>query len=331
MASNVGIYGLGKAVPGRVLTNKDLESLVDTSDQWITTRTGIKQRYIAEPETAASDLGYAAALQALADAKVPAAEIDLIIVATTTPDMPFPATACIIQDRLNARNAAAFDVSAACSGFMYGIEIGQAMMALGYKRVLVIGVDVISRLIDYEDRSTCVLFGDGAGAVVLGPVKPEYGFVASEIGADGSGAMLLHVPAGGSRIPAQIASIEAKQHYVRMYGREVYKFAVRIVCESAERVLNKAGITADAVRWFVPHQANVRIIEAAAQRLGIEPGRVYINVDRYGNTSAASVPIALAELAEAGLAEEGALILLVGFGAGLTWGSAVLRWGGYSK
>ena len=167
MASNVGIYGLGKAVPGRVLTNKDLESLVDTSDQWITTRTGIKQRYIAEPETAASDLGYAAALQALADAKVPAAEIDLIIVATTTPDMPFPATACIIQDRLNARNAAAFDVSAACSGFMYGIEIGQAMMALGYKRVLVIGVDVISRLIDYEDRSTCVLFGDGAGAVVL--------------------------------------------------------------------------------------------------------------------------------------------------------------------
>ncbi len=322
---------MGKAVPERVLTNKDLEALVDTSDEWITTRTGIKQRYIADPDTAASDLGYLAAVQALANAQVRADDIDLLIVATTTPDMPFPATACIIQERLNAKNAAAFDVAAACSGFMYGIEIGRAMLAAGYQKVLVVGVDVISRLIDYEDRSTCVLFGDGAGAAVLGSVEPGFGFIASEIGADGSGAMLLHVPAGGSRIPAQAKSLEAKQHYVKMCGREVYKFAVQIICDSTERVLRKAGVAVDTIRWFVPHQANVRIIEAAAQRLQIAADRIYVNVDRYGNTSAASVPIALAELAQAGLVEDGDLVLMVGFGAGLTWGSALLRWGGFER
>lgn len=329
--SNVGILGLGKAVPERVLTNKDLEAMVDTSDEWITTRTGIKQRYIASLDTAASDLGYAAAVQALANANVSADQLDLIIVATTTPDMPFPATACLIQEKLKAGQAAAFDVAAACSGFMYGLEIGRAMVAAGYGKVLVIGVDVISRLIDYEDRSTCVLFGDGAGAAVMGVVDPGYGILASEIGADGSGAMLLHVPAGGSRIPAQIQSIEARQHYVKMCGREVFKFAVQIICQSTERMLGKAEITVDQIRWFVPHQANLRIIEAAAQRLQIAPDRVYVNVDRYGNTSAASVPIALAEMTEANLVREGDLVLMVGFGAGLTWGSAVLRWGGYGR
>lgn len=329
MSSGVGILGLGKAVPEKVLTNQDLEAMVDTSDEWITTRTGIKQRHIADPDTAASDLGYAAAVEALANAHADAGHIDLIIAATTTPDMPFPATACLIQDRLKARHAAAFDVAAACSGFMYGVEVGKAMMAAGYQKVLVIGVDVISRLIDYKDRSTCVLFGDGAGAAVLGAVRPGYGILASEIGADGSGAMLLHVPAGGSRIPPQIPSIEAGQHYVKMCGREVYKFAVQIICESTERVLEKAGVSVDQIRWFVPHQANVRIIQAAAERLKLDADRVYVNVDRYGNTSAASVPIALAELVESRKLSEGDLILMVGFGAGLTWGSAVLRWGGF--
>lgn len=328
MISDVGILGLGKAVPNRILTNADLEAMVDTSDEWITTRTGIKQRYIADPEIAASDLGYEAALQALAAAGVKADELDLIIAATTTPDMPFPATACIIQDRLKAKGAAAFDLAAACSGFIYGLEVGRTMVKAGYQRVLVIGVDVISRLIDYSDRSTCVLFGDGAGAAVLGPVETGYGIIASEIGADGSGAGLLHVPAGGSRMPAQLETIENKSHYVKMSGSEVFKFAVRVICDSSNRVLEKAGTACSEVSWFVPHQANVRIIKAAADRLNIDRERIYVNVDRYGNTSAASIPIALTELDEAGQLNSGDLVLLVGFGAGLTWGSALVRWGG---
>ncbi|HHT37237.1 MAG: beta-ketoacyl-ACP synthase III [Candidatus Wallacebacter cryptica] len=308
---DVGIYGLGRAVPKRILTNQDLEAMVDTSDEWITTRTGIKQRCIADPEIAASDLGWEAAVQALQAAEVAPDELDLIIVATTTPDMAFPSTACLIQERLKAKRAAAFDLAAACSGFVYGLEIGRSMVKAGYQKVLVIGVDLLSRLLDYTDRSTCVLFGDGAGAAVLGPTSAGYGILASEIGADGSGAKMLHV-----------------DEYVKMSGREVFKFAVKVIVDSTKRVAKQAAIDISDISWFVPHQANIRIINAAAERLHIDSERIFVNVDRYGNTSAASIPIALTELAESGRLRNGDLVLLVGFGAGLTWGSTILRWGG---
>lgn len=315
MNVSVGIIGLGKAVPNQVLTNADLTKLVDTSDEWITSRTGIKQRFIANPSTTTADLGYQAALQALESARLDAKDLDLIIVATTTPDMPFPATACLIQDKLKAYNAAAFDLAAACSGFVYGLEVGNKLAQTGYNRVLVVGVDVMSRLVDYSDRSTCVLFGDGAGAVILGPVSRGYGFLATELGADGSGADYLSVPDGR----------------ISMSGRDVFRFAVNIMSATTQSVLDKAGVSIRDIRWFIPHQANIRIIHAAAQKLNIAKERIFINVDRYGNTSAASIPIALAELVDASLVDAGDLLVLVGFGAGLTWGSAVLRWGGEQK
>ncbi len=329
MVSDVGVLGLGKAVPQRILTNKELEMMVDTTNEWILTRTGIKERRIADPNTAASDLGYQAAVNALEKAGVSASEIDYIITATITPDMLFPATACLIQAKLGAANAAAFDLSAGCSGFIYGLEVGNSLVKAGYNRVLVIGVDILSRITDYTDRSTCVLFGDGAGAAVLGPVAKGYGFVASEIGTDGTGGHYLHLPAGGSRKPASLQTVENKEHYLHMSGNEVFKFAVRIMSEATQRVLDKAAILSKEITWFVPHQANIRIINAAAERLGISAERIFVNVDRYGNTSAASVAIALEELVGSGRVNPGDLILLVGFGAGLTWGSLVFRWGGF--
>ncbi len=322
-----GIWGIGAAIPERILTNQELETMVETSDAWIRSRTGIQERRIAAREHAASDLALEAAERALEDAAVSAGELDMIIVATITPDMAFPATACIVQDRLGASKASAFDLSAGCSGFVYALDVGANLVATGRARILVIGVDLLSRVTDYSDRSTCVLFGDGAAAAVLGPVGEGYGVVAAELGADGSGGDFLKLPAGGSRRPASHDTVKAGEHYLHMAGNEVFKFAVRIMGDSTTRVLKKAGLSPEAIRWFVPHQANIRIINASAQRLGIPDEKLYVNVQRYGNTSAASIGLALAELSDAGHLSEGDYVLIVGFGAGLTWGSMVIRWG----
>lgn len=325
--TQAGIWGVGYAVPDRILTNQDLEQMVETSDEWIRSRTGIEERRIADSDTAASDLALAAAKKALVAAGVDASELDMIVVATISPDMAFPATACLVQDGLGAKQAAAFDLSAGCSGFVYGLDVGASLVKGGRSRVLVIGVDVLSRITDYTDRSTCVLFGDGAAAAVMGPVAADHGVIASELGSDGSGGYHLYLPAGGSRLPASHETVTAKQHYLRMAGNDVFKFAVRIMSDSTKRVLEKAGMHHEDIRWFIPHQANVRIIKASAAKLGIDDEHLYINVNRYGNTSAASIGLALAELDEAGRLHDGDYLLMVGFGAGLTWGSMVLRWG----
>lgn len=326
--SPVGILGTGSALPERVLTNEELETMVDTSDEWITSRTGIKERRVAAPEQASSDLAYEAAIKALDSAGLSAADLDLIMVATVTPDMAFPATACIVQNKLGATHAATFDLSAGCSGFVYALEVGAQMVRGGYKHVLVIGVDLLSRITDYSDRSTCVLFGDGAGAAILGPVSEGYGIIATELGADGGGGEYLTMPGGGSRNPATLVTVNDRQHYIRMSGNEVFKFAVRIMNSSTERVLQAAGLSAQQVDWFIPHQANIRIIQAAADRLELTPEKVFVNVDRYGNTSAASIAIALDEVVRTKDVKDGDYLLLVGFGAGLTWGSTVIRWQG---
>lgn len=319
--------GLGSCVPERVLTNADLERMVDTTDEWIRTRTGIRERRIADPDTATSDLAAVAAQRALDEAGVAAADVDLIIVATVTPDMPFPATACIVQDRLGARKAAAFDLETACSGFVYALAAGAQFIEAGvYDTVLVIGAETLSKIVDWSDRRTCVLLGDGAGAVVLRPVGPDEGVLSFHLGADGSGAELLKVPAGGSRRPASRETVEQRLHYVYMNGREVFKFAVRVMGEAAQAALARCGLTFADVDLYVPHQANYRIIEASAERFGLPMERVYVNIDRYGNTSAASIPVALDEACSRGLLRPGHVALLVAFGGGLTWGAAVVRW-----
>ncbi len=327
----VSITGLGCYVPERVLANEELSKLVDTNDEWIQTRTGIKERRIAAPEEATSDLCLPAARAALADAAVAGAEVDLIIVATITPDMLFPATAAILADHLGAVNAAAYDLSAGCTGFVYALTQGYGAIAAGLaRRVLVIGADTLSRVVDWEDRSTCILFGDGAGAVVLEQVE-QGGFHAFELGADGAGGMELFVPAGGSRRPASAETVAAREHYVKMNGREVYKFATRVLPSSAKAVLEASGKSIWDIDLYVPHQANLRIIEHAARKLGIEEERVFVNVDRYGNTSSASIPLALCEARSEGRLTNGKLVLMTGMGAGLTWGSSVITWTGGSK
>jgi len=318
-------------VPERVLTNEELSKLVDTNDEWIQTRTGIRERRIAAPEEATSDLCLPAARAALADAAVAGAEVDLIIVATITPDMLFPATATILADHLGAVNAAAYDLSAGCTGFVYALTQGYGALAAGLaRRVLVIGADTLSRAVDWEDRSTCILFGDGAGAVVLEQVE-QGGFHAFELGADGAGGMELFVPAGGSRRPANAETVAAREHYVKMNGREVYKFATRVLPSSARAVLEASKKSIGDIDLYVPHQANLRIIEHAARKLGIEEERVFVNVDRYGNTSSASIPLALCEARSEGRLTEGKLVLMTGMGAGLTWGSSVITWTGGSN
>ena len=327
----VSITGLGCYVPERVLTNEELSKLVDTNDEWIQTRTGIRERRIAAPEEATSDLCLPAARAALADAAVAGAEVDLIIVATITPDMLFPATATILADHLGAVNAAAYDLSAGCTGFVYALTQGYGAIAAGLaRRVLVIGADTLSRVVDWEDRSTCILFGDGAGAVVLEQVE-QGGFHAFELGADGAGGMELFVPAGGSRRPANAETVAAREHYVKMNGREVYKFATRVLPSSARAVLEASKKSIGDIDLYVPHQANLRIIEHAARKLGIEEERVFVNVDRYGNTSSASIPLALCEARSEGRLTNGKLVLMTGMGAGLTWGSSVITWTGGSK
>lgn len=324
----VGILGTGSAVPEQVMTNADFERMVDTSDEWITSRTGIKERRIARSDQASSDLAFEAAQRAIHNAGIRPEDIEMIIVATITPDMMFPATACIVQERLGLSSIPAFDLSAGCSGFVYALDVGSQMVRSGYGKVLVIGVDLLSKITDYEDRSTCILFGDGAGAAVLSQVPDGYGFICTELGADGAGGLHLKMPAGGSRLPASAETVSSRQHFVQMAGNDVFKFAVRIMNESTQRVLGKANLTSDDIRWFIPHQANIRIIHSAASRLGIGEERIFINVDKYGNTSAASIAMALDEVVQSGTVKDGDNLLIVGFGAGLTWGAAVIKWYG---
>lgn len=323
----VGVLGIGKYAPERRLTNQELEQMVETNDEWIVSRTGIRERRIAAEHEATSDLAYEAAVRALASANITADQLDLIIVATITPDMFFPSTACILQDRLGAKKAAAFDLSAACSGFIYGLANASGFIALGmYKYALVIGADTLSRITDYTDRNTCVLFGDGAGAVVIGEVPEGRGFKSFELGADGAGGPHLRIQGGGSRQPSSEETVAGKRHFIEMNGREVFKFAARIMGNAAEEALRKAGVDKSEIDLLVPHQANIRIIQASLERLELPPEKCVINVDRYGNMSAASIPLALAEAAEEGRISEGDTIALVGFGGGLTWGASVLVW-----
>jgi 3-oxoacyl-[acyl-carrier-protein] synthase III len=322
----VAVTGVGSYAPERVLTNHDLAKMVDTSDDWITERTGIRERRIAAPDEALSDLCLPACREALEQAGAEPGSIDLLIVATVTPDMFFPSTGAILADQLGAPNAAAYDLSAGCTGFMYALVQAYGMLAGGLaQRALVVGGDVLSRILDWQDRRTCVVFGDGAGATVLERV-PKGGFIGFELGADGSGGPELYLPAGGSRAPASEQTVAERQHFVQMNGREVFKFATRVLVSSAENVLRECGRTVEDVDVYVPHQANVRIIEYATKRLGIPPERVVVNVDRYGNTSSGSIPLALADAEEEGRLQEGTLVLMTGMGAGLTWGSALVEW-----
>ncbi|HXF81741.1 MAG TPA: beta-ketoacyl-ACP synthase III [bacterium] len=321
------IAGIGHYLPERILTNAELERLVETSDEWIVTRTGIRERRIAAPEQASSDLGLEAAREAMADAGVGPEDLDLIIVGTATPDMLFPATACILQDRLGARRAGAFDLSAACSSWAYGIAVAHSYVSSGLAdTVLVVGAETLSKITDWKDRSTCVLFGDSAGAAVIRPCEVGQGFLSFYLGADGSGGSLITLPAGGSRRPASYETLERGEHFLKMNGREVYKFAVRQIPRAIEEAAARAGVRLEDVDWFIPHQANIRIIDAAAERLGQPREKFYVNVERFGNTSSASVPVALYEAVRSGRLKRGDLAVLVAFGGGLTWASAALRW-----
>jgi 3-oxoacyl-[acyl-carrier-protein] synthase-3 len=322
----ISITGLGCHVPERVVTNDELSTMMDTNDEWIRERTGIRERRIAAPEEALSDLCLPAARQALDDAGVKSSEIDLLIVATVTPDMAFPSTGAILADQLGAHDAAAYDLSAGCTGFMYALAQAYGMLAGGLAlRALVVGGDVLSKIMDWSDRRTAVLFGDGAGAVVLERVG-KGGFLGFELGADGAGGPQLYLPAGGSRTPASAESIAERLHFVKMNGREVFKFATRVLVSSAEAVLAECGRTIEDVDVYVPHQANVRIIEHARKKLGIPEDRVVMDVDRYGNTSSGSIPLALMDAKEDGKLAAGKLVLMTGMGAGLTWGSGLIEW-----
>jgi 3-oxoacyl-[acyl-carrier-protein] synthase-3 len=320
------ITGTGSAAPEKVLTNFDLEKMVETSDQWITERTGIKQRRIADDGTAASDLALEASRKAMEEAKIKAEEIDLILLGTVTPDFLLPSTACVLQDRLGAKNAGVLDIVAACSGFIYGLSIAQAYVISGkYKNILVIGVEVLSKITDWTDRDTCVLFGDGAGAAVVQAINSDKGIIATYLSGDGSLSSLLHIPVGGSRIPLTSENIHQRFHFIQMKGSEVFKSAVRSMGNAAQRVIDMGGISSENVNLLIPHQANIRIIEATAKRIKLPMDKVYVNIDRYGNTSAASVPIALDEARRNGKIKDGSNVVLVAFGAGFTWGSALIR------
>jgi 3-oxoacyl-[acyl-carrier-protein] synthase III len=317
----IGITGLGCYVPDRVLTNDELATLVDTSDEWIMTRTGIRERRIAAPEQAMSDLAVPACSGALEQAGVQPREVDLLVVATVTPDMTFPSTSALVADRLGMPDAAAYDLSAGCTGFMYAIAQAHAMLASGLARkALVVGGDVLSKILDWSDRSTLVLFGDGAGAVVMEAVEDGGGFLGFELGADGGGGVHLWLPGSGSRV------FDDPDRFVKMNGREVFKFATRVLVSSAETLLEECGKTVDEVDVYVPHQANVRIIDHARKKLGIPEERTVVNVDRYGNTSSGSIPLALADAEKDGRLKPGELVLMTGMGAGLTWGSALIEW-----
>lgn len=319
--------GLGYYLPERVLTNCDFEKMVDTSDEWIITRTGIRERHISKAEEASSDLAIAAARMAMADARVDALDLDLIVVGTATPDYPFPSTATVVQRNIGAKNAAAFDVAAACSGFLYSTTIAQSMIIAGKaRRALVVGVETLSRITDYTDRTTCVLFGDGAGAVVMEPCEPGEGILGTYLKSDGSYTDLLYQPVGGSRTPLTEERIRNREQYVKMKGDGLFKYAVKAMVDAGETVLREANLKASDIDFVIPHQANLRIIEGVRSRLGLPPEKVIVNIDRVGNTSSASIPIAFCEAKDKGIIKRGDRILMVAFGGGLTWGAALLKY-----
>jgi 3-oxoacyl-[acyl-carrier-protein] synthase-3 len=321
------ITGVGSYVPEKILTNADLEKMVETSDEWITSRTGIKERRIAAANEATSDLATQAALRAMKMAGVTAEQIDLVIVATLTPDMPFPSTACMVQRKIGAMRAAAFDMEAACSGFIYALEIGQQFItSRTYETVLVIGAEKLSSIVNWKDRNTCVLFGDGAGAAILQHRENSHGLLTAVMGADGNKADLLSMPGGGSANPATLESVAAGLHYLRMDGKETFKNAVQAMVSAAQEAMRRCEIDMTKIKCVIPHQANQRIVDAVADRLGATPEQLFVNLEKYGNTSAASVAIALDEAVVSGRILRGDLVLLVVFGAGLTWGAAVIEW-----
>jgi 3-oxoacyl-[acyl-carrier-protein] synthase III len=322
------ISALGTYVPPRVLTNKDLEKMVDTSDEWIYTRVGIRERHLVEPGMATSDMAVEAAKCCLAERGIEPSEVEVIIVATVTPDMLFPATACLVQKKLGAKGAWGFDLSAACSGFVYGLQMGAKLVESGaHSKVLVIGADTMSSIIDYTDRSTCVLFGDGAGAVLIEPAaEGEIGMIDFVHEIDGSGGPALNMPGGGSLHPSTAETVSKKMHYVHQDGQTVYKFAVRKMVETSERLLSRNGISVDEVAWLIPHQANKRIITSTAERMGLPLEKVVINIDRYGNTTAGTIPLAMGTAHQEGRLHKGDLVLVASVGAGFTVGACLLRW-----
>lgn len=326
MNNKAGILGIGSYLPKRIIDNLYFEKIMDTSDEWIKTRTGISERRMADYNESASDLATKAALKAIECAKLSPGNIDLVIVATATSDMVFPSTACIVQNNIGATKAAAFDISAACSGFIYAMTIAKQFVENKvYKNILVIGTEVLSRVLDYTDRTTSILFGDGAGAVVIGNVESG-GILSTYLGSDGSGKSFLSIPAGGSKLPASQYTIDNKLHTIKMAGNDVYKFAVRIMGDASLKTLEMANLDTSDIDYLIPHQANIRIIEASAKRLKLDMNKVYVNLDKYGNMSAASIPVALDEAYRLGRIKKGDNVVLVGFGGGLTWGSSVINW-----
>ena len=323
---DAGILGLGCYLPPKKLTNSDIEKIVDTTDEWIITRTGIKERRIAAKDVASSDLGLEASKLAIKDAGLKPEDIDLIITATITPDMAFPATACIIQDKIGAKNAAAFDINAACSGFIFAVIIAKQFVDTGiYKHVLVVAAEKLTSIVDWKDRSTCVLFGDGAGACVIGKSKDRR-IISSFMGADGSGGHLLNVPAGGSRLPATEETIKNGLHFLKMEGNEVFKIAVRIMVEAGDKAVKKVGLKCSDIDLLIPHQANIRILMAVAKKMGLPEEKIFLNIEKYGNMSAASTAVALVEAAQENKIKKGANVVLVAFGGGLTYAAAVIKW-----
>lgn len=323
----VGITGVGSFVPERIMTNSDLEKIVDTSNEWIMDRTGIEERRIAEDDISTSDIAAIAAQRAMEDAKVLPEAIDLILVATISPDYIFPSTACMVQKHIGATNAAAFDINAGCTGFIYALTTAKAFVKSGiYKKVLVVGAETLSKIVNWKDRNTCVLFGDGAGACIVEPCEAGLGMLAEDLGSDGSKGDVLIVPAGGSRKPTSLETIEEGLNFIKMDGREVFKFAVRIMEKASNDLLRKAGLTSKDIDLLVPHQANIRIIDSALKKLDLPREKVFVNLEKYGNMSAASIPVALDEALEQKRIKKGDNLLLVAFGAGLTWGSILLKW-----
>ncbi|MEA1965652.1 MAG: beta-ketoacyl-ACP synthase III [Candidatus Aerophobetes bacterium] len=321
------IIGTGSYLPRRILTNADLENMIDTSDEWIRARTGIKERRIADKKEAASDLAYKASIKAMEAAKIIPQELDMIIVATITPDMIFPATACILQEKLGAQKIVGFDLEAACSGFLYGLSVASQFIATGmYNTILVVAAETLSRITDWKDRNTCVLFADGAGAAILRPSHGSSRIISSYLEVDGSGADLVKVPAGGSRFPASIETVKNREHYMKMKGNELFKKAVKMMAQTIEMSLNRGNLTVEDVNLFIPHQANIRIIQAVTKRVGLSMDKTCINLDRYGNLSAASIAVALDERVREGKIKRGDKILFTTFGGGITAGSILLEW-----
>lgn len=323
----VRIVSTGSYVPERVITNADLEKMVDTSDEWISTRTGIKRRHIARDDEAASDLAYEASIRALKKGGISAKDLDMIIVTTITPDMLFPATACILQEKLGIKDIPAFDLEAACSGFLYGISIASQFITTGtYDTILVVATETLSKIIDWKDRNTCVIFADGAGAAILQPSSDGSRIISTYLGADGGGADLVGVPAGGSRMPATLETVRNGQHYMKMKGNELFKRAVKIMVQAVDKALELGNLTYRDLDFFIPHQANIRIIQAVAKRIDLPPEKVYVNLHECGNMSAASIAVALDQAAEEQKINKGDNVLLASFGGGLTWGSMVIKW-----